>query len=43
MSIGSENAQCETNGQCRCKPGVIGDKCDQCAPYHYNFGPSGCT
>lgn len=43
MNVGSENLQCETNGQCRCKAGVVGDKCDQCAPYHYNFGPSGCT
>ncbi|CAF3518338.1 unnamed protein product [Rotaria socialis] len=42
-SIGSESAQCATNGQCRCKPGVVGDKCDQCAPFHYNFGLNGCT
>ncbi|CAF3482923.1 unnamed protein product [Rotaria sordida] len=41
--IGSEDIQCATNGQCRCKPGVVGDKCDQCAPYHYNFGLNGCT
>ncbi|CAF1447840.1 unnamed protein product [Adineta steineri] len=41
--IGSESIQCATDGRCRCKPGVVGDKCNQCAPYHYNFGPNGCT
>jgi laminin gamma 1 len=35
--------QCATDGRCRCKSGVVGDKCNQCAPYHYNFGPNGCA
>ncbi|CAF0980234.1 unnamed protein product [Didymodactylos carnosus] len=41
--VGSETVQCAIDGQCRCKPGVVGDKCNQCAPYHYNFGPNGCS
>ncbi len=40
---GSETVQCASDGRCQCKPGVVGDKCNQCAPYHYNFGPNGCT
>ena len=43
FNLGSENVQCATDGRCQCKPGVVGDKCNQCAPYHYNFGPNGCT
>lgn len=43
MALGSENLQCSTDGRCRCKPGVTGDKCNECASYHYNFGPNGCT
>ncbi|CAF1263772.1 unnamed protein product, partial [Didymodactylos carnosus] len=30
--IGSETIQCATDGRCQCKPGVVGDKCNQCAP-----------
>ena len=41
--LGSESVQCTTDGRCRCKPGVTGEKCNECAPYHYNFGPNGCT
>jgi laminin gamma 1 len=40
--FGSENIQCDPNGKCRCKPGVVGDKCDRCAPYHYELSVTGC-
>ncbi|XP_051517314.1 laminin subunit beta-2 [Myxocyprinus asiaticus] len=41
---GSLSAECDrVGGQCRCKPSVIGRKCDQCAPGRYGFGPYGCT
>ncbi|XP_050314835.1 laminin subunit beta-1 isoform X2 [Anthonomus grandis grandis] len=30
-------------GQCKCKPNVVGRKCDQCAQGYYGFGPEGCT
>ncbi|CDQ72880.1 unnamed protein product [Oncorhynchus mykiss] len=41
---GSLSAECDrVGGQCRCKPNVIGQRCDQCAPGTYGFGPYGCT
>ncbi|XP_071205207.1 laminin subunit beta-1-like [Salvelinus alpinus] len=41
---GSLSAECDrVGGQCRCKPNVIGRRCDQCAPDTYSFGPYGCT
>ncbi|CAF0707486.1 unnamed protein product [Brachionus calyciflorus] len=40
--IGSESPQCDPNGKCKCKPGVVGDKCDRCAPYHYELSTAGC-
>ncbi|XP_045065518.1 laminin subunit beta-2-like [Coregonus clupeaformis] len=41
---GSLSAECDrVGGQCRCKPNVIGRRCDQCAPDTYGFGPYGCT
>jgi laminin gamma 1 len=30
------------DGQCECKPGVTGAKCDQCAANHWNFNFKGC-
>ena len=30
-------------GQCQCKPLVIGQRCDRCAPGSFNFGEEGCT
>ena len=39
---GSESQQCGQDGQCRCKPGVTGDKCDRCAADFYDFGNYGC-
>lgn len=29
-------------GQCECKIGVIGLKCDQCAPNHWGLSDNGC-
>ncbi|CAH2312786.1 Hypothetical predicted protein [Pelobates cultripes] len=41
---GSLSAVCDKiGGQCKCKPNVIGQRCDQCAPGTYGFGPYGCS
>ncbi|XP_064648977.1 laminin subunit gamma-1-like isoform X2 [Lineus longissimus] len=40
--VGSTTTQCDTNGRCRCKPGVVGEKCDECQSNHYDFGANGC-
>uniref|UniRef100_A0A8C8SXF9 Laminin subunit beta 2 n=1 Tax=Pelusios castaneus TaxID=367368 RepID=A0A8C8SXF9_9SAUR len=41
---GSTSSLCHpVGGQCKCKPHVIGRRCDQCAPGTYGFGPSGCS
>uniref|UniRef100_A0A8C2ZAT6 Laminin, beta 2-like n=1 Tax=Cyclopterus lumpus TaxID=8103 RepID=A0A8C2ZAT6_CYCLU len=41
---GSVSGECDkVGGQCRCKPNVMGRRCDQCAPGTYGFGVSGCT
>ena len=34
--------QCNPEGKCDCKPGVTGDKCDQCAANYWNFNSLGC-
>lgn len=40
---GSLSSECNPHGgQCRCKPGVVGRRCDRCAPGYYGFGPAGC-
>ncbi|XP_061636801.1 laminin subunit beta-2 isoform X1 [Phyllopteryx taeniolatus] len=40
---GSISSMCDVRGgQCRCRPNVIGQRCEQCAPGTYGFGPSGC-
>merc|ERR1711884_528131 len=42
-----EVASCDANGQCACKDNYTGDKCDHCAPDHYNIAntchPCGCN
>ncbi|KAM3931256.1 laminin subunit alpha-2 isoform 4-T4 [Leptodactylus fuscus] len=42
-SFGSKSFDCDDNGQCRCQPGVTGDKCDRCAHGHFDFQEGGCT
>lgn len=34
---GSINIQCSMEGECSCKPGVAGKRCDQCAPDFWKF------
>ncbi|GCB82233.1 hypothetical protein scyTo_0021962, partial [Scyliorhinus torazame] len=41
---GSISSVCEkVGGQCQCKSNVIGQRCNQCAPDYYGFGPNGCS
>ncbi|KAL4219663.1 Laminin-type epidermal growth factor-like domai [Mactra antiquata] len=39
---GSEELQCDDSGQCKCKPGVTGQRCDRCEDNYYDFGILGC-
>lgn len=39
---GSIGRGCDANGQCRCRPGIIGRDCSQCAPMHI-VSENGCT
>ncbi|XP_039250943.2 uncharacterized protein LOC120328499 [Styela clava] len=43
--LGSLTADCDVcTRECVCKPNVVGRRCDQCAPGHYNISHSaGCT
>ena len=40
---GAYNSTCDPyGGQCYCKPGVAGRRCDECALEYWNLGPNGC-
>nr|VZI27741.1 unnamed protein product [Spirometra erinaceieuropaei] len=41
-TVEADLQRCSEEGQCRCKPGVGGKRCDRCLPDHYGFTPSGC-
>lgn len=42
VPTGSLSTQCDSYGQCSCKPGVMGDKCDRCQPGFHSLSEAGC-
>uniref|UniRef100_A0A8B9VS96 Laminin subunit gamma 2 n=1 Tax=Anas zonorhyncha TaxID=75864 RepID=A0A8B9VS96_9AVES len=38
---GSLSPQCNSDGRCSCKPGVMGEKCDRCQPGFHSFSEAG--
>jgi coxsackievirus/adenovirus receptor len=41
--VGALNHTCDLyTGQCQCRPGVTGQRCDVCQPYQYGFSLAGC-
>ncbi|XP_069497508.1 laminin subunit gamma-2 [Ambystoma mexicanum] len=40
---GAIGAECDVNGRCDCKPGVMGEKCDRCQPGFHSLTQAGCT
>ncbi|XP_049813403.1 laminin subunit gamma-1-like isoform X2 [Schistocerca nitens] len=40
--LGSKSQQCNSQGQCICKPGVTGNKCDKCKDNYYDLSNGGC-
>jgi laminin gamma 1 len=40
--LGSKSLQCDPSGKCRCKPGVVGPKCDRCDANFFDLTSDGC-
>ncbi|NXU56881.1 LAMC2 protein, partial [Turnix velox] len=40
--LGALGPQCDSDGQCSCKPSVMGKKCDQCQPGFESLSETGC-
>uniref|UniRef100_A0A5K3FDP4 Laminin subunit gamma-1 n=1 Tax=Mesocestoides corti TaxID=53468 RepID=A0A5K3FDP4_MESCO len=41
-TLEGQEHKCSADGQCKCKPGVGGSRCDRCLPDHHSFTSSGC-
>ncbi|KAL0965256.1 hypothetical protein UPYG_G00278840 [Umbra pygmaea] len=41
-TMGSVSLQCGAGGECVCRAGVTGDKCDSCQPGFHSLSPGGC-
>ncbi|KAM3178795.1 hypothetical protein ACTXT7_001829 [Hymenolepis weldensis] len=41
-TIEGGESHCSVDGQCKCKPGVGGKRCDRCLPDYHSFTSSGC-
>ncbi|NWH62338.1 LAMC2 protein, partial [Geococcyx californianus] len=39
---GALGPQCDSDGRCSCKPGVMGEKCDRCQPGFESLSEAGC-
>ncbi|OXB55430.1 hypothetical protein ASZ78_007104 [Callipepla squamata] len=39
---GSLSTQCDSDGRCSCRPGVMGEKCDRCQPGFHSLSEAGC-
>jgi len=39
---GSKSNSCHEDGQCDCKEGVVGEKCDRCNVGYWGFSANGC-
>uniref|UniRef100_S4RWQ1 LAMC1 protein n=1 Tax=Petromyzon marinus TaxID=7757 RepID=S4RWQ1_PETMA len=40
--VGSYSRQCDEQGRCSCKQGVMGERCDQCLPGFHSMDEAGC-
>ncbi|XP_078721548.1 laminin subunit gamma-1 isoform X1 [Lampetra fluviatilis] len=40
--VGSYSRQCDQQGRCSCKQGVMGERCDQCLPGFHSMDEAGC-